>query len=254
MDKKFIGIGAAIILVIVAGVFMFNGLKKNDGEIDTGGNSVIDNTTPNQEEIADAKEIQEYMPDKTIDEIIEINKIELTDEKQKIFDDVINNYTLPEVDEIISTPDDQDLENETPEIVYKDKEGNIHTVDITEEEWNMTDEDAEEEMRRIEEEMDQRMKDYAERWDKKQNGEDVDPITPPSGDYEDDIQYDPSTENDTYDPYRGYGSYDAYIDHVCQELPQYSREEIIDMFPDPATGEAGPATEANMRDGLLSGN
>ncbi len=249
MNKKTIGIIAAtivaIILIVVA-VFALKGKEQVE----------VDNTTnrPTQEEIDNAEDLQQYMPDKTIDEIIDIDREELTDEQEEKFDDTLNDYTIYEVDEIISTPDDQDLENETPEIVYKDTDGNIHRVDITEEEWNMTDEEAAEERRRMEAEMDQRMKEYAERWEKKQNGEEVGPITPPTGDYEDDIQYDPSGENEAYDPYRGYGSYEAYIDHICKELPNVSREEIIRRNPDPATGEAGPATDDDIRDNPLSGN
>ncbi len=64
----------------------------------------------------------------------------------------------------------------------------------------------------------------------------------------------PSASDDSYDPYRGYGSYEAYIDHICKELPNVSREEIIRRNPDPATGEAGPATDDNIRDNPLSGN
>lgn len=56
-----------------------------------------------------------------------------------------------------------------------------------------------------------------------------------------------------YDPYDGYGSYEAYIDHICEVLPHRTREEIIQMFPDPATGEAGPSTANDMEKGLLSG-
>ena len=56
-----------------------------------------------------------------------------------------------------------------------------------------------------------------------------------------------------YDPYDGYGSYEAYIDHICEVLPNVSREEIIRRNPDPATGEAGPSTANDMEKGLLSG-
>lgn len=63
----------------------------------------------------------------------------------------------------------------------------------------------------------------------------------------------PST-SDVYDPYDGQGSYEAYIDYICQQFPDLSREEIIQMFPDPATIEAGPSTANDMEKGLLSGN
>ena len=60
--------------------------------------------------------------------------------------------------------------------------------------------------------------------------------------------------SDEYDPYDGHGSYEAYIDHICEVLPYVSREEIIHRNPDPATGEAGPSTVNDMEKGLLSGN
>ena len=56
-----------------------------------------------------------------------------------------------------------------------------------------------------------------------------------------------------YDPYDGYGSYEAYINHICEVLPDLSREQILNRFPDPATGEAGPSTANDMEKGLLSG-
>lgn len=62
-----------------------------------------------------------------------------------------------------------------------------------------------------------------------------------------------SSSSDAYDPYDGYGSYNAYIDHICQELPQLSREEIIQRFPDPATGKLGEATIDVWKEGLLGG-
>lgn len=60
--------------------------------------------------------------------------------------------------------------------------------------------------------------------------------------------------SDEYDPYDGQGSYKAYIDYICQQFPDLSREEIIRLFPDLATGEAGPSTANDMEKGLLSGN
>lgn len=42
------------------------------------------------------------------------------------------------------------------------------------------------------------------------------------------------TSGDSFDPYRGYGSYDAWIDHICSRYPELSREEIIQRNPDPA--------------------
>lgn len=64
----------------------------------------------------------------------------------------------------------------------------------------------------------------------------------------------PSKDNNDYDPYDGYGSYEAYIDHICEVLPQLSREEILQRFPDPTTGEAGPSTKSDAELGLLGGN
>ena len=69
MNKKTIGIIAAtivaIILIVVA-VFALKGKEQVE----------VDNTTnrPTQEEIDNAEDLQQYMPDKTIDEIIDIDR------------------------------------------------------------------------------------------------------------------------------------------------------------------------------------
>lgn len=55
----------------------------------------------------------------------------------------------------------------------------------------------------------------------------------------------------SFDPYRGYGSYDAWIDHICSRYPELSREEVMQRNPDPATGHideaAARAAEAEGR-------
>lgn len=63
----------------------------------------------------------------------------------------------------------------------------------------------------------------------------------------------PSSSSDAYNPYDGYGSYNAYIDAKCQKFPEYSREEIISMFPDEATSyiDQGLA-EADREQGRLT--
>lgn len=58
----------------------------------------------------------------------------------------------------------------------------------------------------------------------------------------------PSSSSDAYDPYDGYGSYNAYIDAKCQKFPEYSREEIISMFPDEATSYVDQAGAAANRE------
>ena len=57
-----------------------------------------------------------------------------------------------------------------------------------------------------------------------------------------------------FDPYRGYGSYDAWIDHICSRYPELSREEIMKRNPDPATGHVDEAaTRAAAAAGRLHG-
>ena len=40
---------------------------------------------------------------------------------------------------------------------------------------------------------------------------------------------------DSFDPYDGFGSYEAMIDEYCKRYPELSREEIIKRNPDPTT-------------------
>ena len=57
-----------------------------------------------------------------------------------------------------------------------------------------------------------------------------------------------------FDPYRGYGSYDAWIDHICSRYPELSREEIMKRNPDPATGHVDEAAaRADEAEGRLHG-
>ena len=58
----------------------------------------------------------------------------------------------------------------------------------------------------------------------------------------------------SFDPYRGYGSYDAWIDHICSRYPELSREEIIKRNPDPSGFEVDKeAAAANREEGRLHG-
>ena len=63
------------------------------------------------------------------------------------------------------------------------------------------------------------------------------------------LGFDSASESDFWIHQKPAGALiEAYIDHICKELPNVSREEIIRRNPDPATGEAGPATDDNIRD------
>ena len=54
----------------------------------------------------------------------------------------------------------------------------------------------------------------------------------PSGSGQTQQQPQPSQPSSGPDIYHGYGSYEAMIDAACKELPELSREEIMDRIPD----------------------
>jgi hypothetical protein len=59
---------------------------------------------------------------------------------------------------------------------------------------------------------------------------------------------------DRFDPYRGFGSYDAMIDEYCKRYPELSREEIMNRNPDPATSHIDQElADATRREGRLHG-
>ncbi len=57
-------------------------------------------------------------------------------------------------------------------------------------------------------------------------------IQKPSGSGQTQQQPQPSQPSVGPDIYQGYGSYEALIDAACKELPELSREEIMDRIPD----------------------
>lgn len=173
MNKKVIGIVAVIAVVVLLAVIAVFALKGNKNENSNTPVDSINNENVTQEELDSAKDLQEYYPDKTQDEIIKMGKEELTTDQDETFDKIMEKYDIPEIAEVISTPADQDLENEKPTLVYKDTEGNIVEEEISEEVWNMTPEEAEEKMKQIGEDARKALDEYTERWEKKQNGEQV---------------------------------------------------------------------------------
>ena len=59
---------------------------------------------------------------------------------------------------------------------------------------------------------------------------------------------------DKFDPYDGYGSYNAMIDAYCEFYPELSREEIIKRNPDPSTLRVNEELAAATREeGRLHG-
>ena len=217
--KKIVVIIAGIVVLLsIVLVVIFNPFKKDESKIDDTTISQIDQKEQELNDEANS------MPD-------------LTDEQNKTFDEIVGNVDIGDI-EIISTPDDQDLENEDPALVYKDGEGNIIKEEMNIEDWNMTDEEAEEEMERIYVEMDQMIKDYDKdkaAWEASggnSNPNNNSNVKDAPTTEENEKQF---TDNgDGFDPYRGYGSYDAWIDHICSRYPELSREEIIQRNPDPA--------------------
>ena len=217
--KKIVVIIAGIVVLLsIVLVVILNPFKKDESKIDDTTLSQIDQK---EQELNDEAA---SMPD-------------LTDEQNKTFDEIVGNVDIGDI-EIISTPDDQDLENEDPALVYKDGEGNIIKEEMSIEDWNMTDEEAEEEMERIYVEMDQMIKDYDKdkaAWEtsggnsnpnNNSNVKDAPTVE------ENEKQF--TDSGDKFDYYDGYGSYNAMIDAYCKFYPELSREEIIQRNPDPA--------------------
>ena len=59
---------------------------------------------------------------------------------------------------------------------------------------------------------------------------------------------------DKFDPYYGYGSYNAMIDAYCKFYPELSREEVIKRNPDPSTlGIDEESAIASREEGRLHG-
>ena len=61
---------------------------------------------------------------------------------------------------------------------------------------------------------------------------------------------------DSYDPYDGFGSYEAMINEYCKRYPELSREEIMNRNPDPTTVyvDEAAARAADAADRLKSGS
>jgi len=159
---------------------------------------------------------------------------ELTDEQKEAFDSIVGetgSEGLQKI-EIVSTPDDQDLESESPMLVYKDENGNEIAEEIDIDEWNMTDEEAEDDMKHITEEINQMMKDYAKNKEAHDNGEEVSLPAVEEKDYE--PTFESGNDDETYDPYEGYGSYEAYLNAARELFPDMSEEELRSRFPDEA--------------------
>ena len=118
--KKIVVIIAGIVVLLsIVLVVIFNPFKKDESKIDDTTISQIDQKEQELNDEANS------MPD-------------LTAEQNKTFDEIVGNVDIGDI-EIISTPDDQDLENEDPALVYKDGEGNIIKEEMNIEDWNMTD-------------------------------------------------------------------------------------------------------------------
>ena len=59
---------------------------------------------------------------------------------------------------------------------------------------------------------------------------------------------------DRFDPYRGFGSYEAMIDEYCKRYPELSREEIMNRNPDPSTSHIDQElADATREEGRLHG-
>ena len=105
--KKSIKIAIALVPVLIVGListfFFINRNQTTDG--------------------INSSDLQEYMPDMTKGQIDEIAKTQLDEESAAIVNEILNNYSETEIDEILE--DDE----ETGIIIYKDKEGNLVEYD-----------------------------------------------------------------------------------------------------------------------------
>lgn len=256
MNKKvIIGIVAVIAVVALIAIIAVFALHGNEEENSNTPVNSVNNENVTQEEIDSAKDLQEYYPDKTEDEIIKMGKEELTTDQDETFDKIIQKYDVPEIAEVISTPADQDLENERPTLVYKDTEGNIVEEEISEEIWNMTPEEAEEKLKQMGEDARKSLDEYTERWEKKQNGEQVEPLEP-QGPNNDNNELFPPTEDSNGGKliYGGFNTYEEYIEDLHQQYPKYSIEQLKEAFPDQATGEVDHSAITDAAEGRLSGS
>lgn len=233
MNKKTIGLIAVLAILVIA-IFL-NPFGKDTETIE----DPIIGTIKTEEELN--KEAEE-LP-------------ELTDEQKETFDSIVGetgSEGLQKI-EIVSTPDDQDLESESPTLVYKDENGNEIAEEIDIDEWNMTDEEAEDDMKRITEEMNQMMKDYAKNKEAHDNGEEVSLPAVEEKDYE--PTFESGNDDKTYDPYEGYGSYKAYLNAARELFPDMSEEELRSRFPDKANARIGhEQAEREAAEGLLGGS
>ena len=105
--KKNTKIGITLVLILIVGIvstfFFINSNQNTDG--------------------INSSDLQKYMPDMTKDQIDEIAKTQLDEESAAIVNEILDNYSEPEIDEILE--DDE----ETGIIIYKDKEGNLVEYD-----------------------------------------------------------------------------------------------------------------------------
>ena len=105
--KKSIKIAIALVPVLIVGListfFFINRNQTTDG--------------------INSSDLQEYMPDMTKGQIDEIAKTQLDEESAAIVNEILDNYSETEIDEILE--DDE----ETGIIIYKDKEGNLVEYD-----------------------------------------------------------------------------------------------------------------------------
>ncbi len=139
---------AFVVLVVIIIAVAMLGLNNKEKEPAT------------QEEIETAENLQKHYPDKSVNEIIDIGKEELTEDQTEKIGIIIENHTLPEVDEVISTPEDQDLTEEKPEVVYKDIDGNTVIWELEDEVVEATDEDLDEDINAILEDMRKQTDEY----------------------------------------------------------------------------------------------
>lgn len=250
MNKKILigGIIIAVVVVLIAIVATLLFLKSG--------------TTADEETRKNAEELQQYMPDKTVDEIIEIGNQQSSDEEAKMFEELLTEYTNPEVGKVISTPDDQDLENGNPAIIYEDTEGNTVVWEISKEDWEMTDEEAEEQTRLLLDGLDDIVDEYEKEYNQENNSSGSSAQTPnPSetlainqGSTYNEIS-EKGNDEDYKGVYNGFSTYEEYIADIHRQYPEYSIEQIKETFPDPAgiyVDQDG--VNQDIKDGRLNGS
>lgn len=122
MNKKTVGVVAAAILAIVlaiVGVFFLKGRSHTD--------------VLTEKEIAE--NLHKVDPSKTEKEWIEVGKQELTEEQQKVAEEVFSE-PIPEIKEVIS------VDAEKNEVTFKDVNGDEWVMEADPDIANMTDEEA----------------------------------------------------------------------------------------------------------------